>query len=179
MRLYSGAKYTLTEAIGPGQVCAVTGLTHAKPGTGLGAERDSDVPVLEPVLSYQVLLPEGADVHAALGKLHRLEEEEPQLHVVWNETLGEIHVQLMGEIQLEVLKSLLAERYGLEVGFGPGGILYKETITEAMEGVGHYEPLRHPPQAGAAAPGQRDAVCRRLPGRGAGQELAAAGADAS
>ena len=143
LRLYSGAKFTLAECIGPGQVCAVTGLTKARPGEGLGAERDSDLPVLEPVLNYQVLLPEGADVHAALGKLHRLEEEEPQLHVVWNETLGEIHVQLMGEIQLEVLKSLLAERYGLEVSFGPGGILYKETITEAMEGVGHYEPLRH------------------------------------
>ena len=143
LRLYSGVKFTLAECIGPGQVCAVTGLTKARPGEGLGAERDSDLPVLEPVLSYQVLLPEGADVHAALGKLHRLEEEEPQLHVVWNETLGEIHVQLMGEIQLEVLKSLLAERYGLEVSFGPGGILYKETITEAMEGVGHYEPLRH------------------------------------
>ena len=143
LRLYSGAKYTLTEAIGPGQVCAVTGLTKARPGEGLGAERDSDLPVLEPVLSYQVLLPEGADVHAALGKLHRLEEEEPQLHVVWNEALGEIHVQLMGEIQLEVLRSLLAERFGLTVEFGPGGILYKETITEPMEGVGHYEPLRH------------------------------------
>ena len=143
LRLYSGAKYTLTEAIGPGQVCAVTGLTKARPGEGLGAERDSDLPVLEPGLSYQVLLPEGADVHAALGKLHRLEEEEPQLHVVWNETLDEIHVQLMGEIQLEVLRSLLAERFGLEVEFGPGGILYKETITEPMEGVGHYEPLRH------------------------------------
>ena len=135
LRLYSGAKYTLAEAIGPGQVCAVTGLTKARPGEGLGAERDSDLPVLEPVLSYQVLLPEGADVHAALGKLHRLEEEEPQLHVVWNETLG--------EIQLEVLRSLLADRFGLEVEFGPGGILYKETITEPMEGVGHYEPLRH------------------------------------
>ena len=143
LRLYSGAKYALAEGIGPGQVCAVTGLTKARPGEGLGAERDGDLPVLEPVLSYQVLLPEGADVHAALGKLHRLEEEEPQLHVVWNETLGEIHVQLMGEIQLEVLKSLLAQRYGLDVSFGPGGILYKETITEAIEGVGHYEPLRH------------------------------------
>ena len=143
LRLYSGAKYTLAEAIGPGQVCAVTGLTKARPGEGLGAERDGDLPVLEPVLSYQVLLPEGADMHAALGKLRRLEEEEPQLHVVWNETLGEIHVQLMGEIQLEVLRSLLAERFGLEVEFGPGGILYKETITEPMEGVGHYEPLRH------------------------------------
>ena len=143
LRLYSGTKYTLEETIHPGQVCAVTGLTKARQGEGLGAERDSDLPVLEPVLSYQVLLPEGADVHAALGKLHRLEEEEPQLHVVWNETLDEIHVQLMGEIQLEVLRSLLAERFGLNVEFGPGGILYKETITEPMEGVGHYEPLRH------------------------------------
>ena len=143
LRLYSGAKYTLAEEVFPGQVCAVTGLTRARPGEGLGAQWDSDLPVLEPVLSYQVLLPEGADVHAALGKLHRLEEEEPQLHVVWNETLGEIHVQLMGEVQLEVLRSLLAERYGLCVEFGPGGILYKETITEPMEGVGHYEPLRH------------------------------------
>ena len=165
LRLYSGAKYTLAEAIGPGQVCAVTGLTKARPGEGLGAERDSDLPVLEPVLSYQVLLPEGADVHAALGKLHRLEEEEPQLHVVWNETLGEIHVQLMGEIQLEVLKSLLAERYGLEVSFGPGGILYKETITEAMEGVGHYEPLRHYAEV--------HLLLEPLP-RGSGLELAAA-----
>ena len=143
LRLYSGTKYTLAETVHPGQVCAVTGLTKARQGEGLGAERDSDLPVLEPVLSYQVLLPEGADVHAALGKLHRLEEEEPQLHVVWNETLGEIHVQLMGEIQLEVLRSLLAERFGLNVEFGPGGILYKETITEPIEGVGHYEPLRH------------------------------------
>ena len=143
LRLYSGTKYTLAETIHPGQVCAVTGLTKARQGEGLGAERDSDLPVLEPVLSYQVLLPEDADVHAALGKLHRLEEEEPQLHVVWNETLGEIHVQLMGEVQLEVLRSLLAERFGLNVEFGPGGILYKETITEPMEGVGHYEPLRH------------------------------------
>ncbi len=143
LRLYSGTKYTLAEQALPGQVCAVTGLTHTKPGDGLGAERDSELPVLEPVLSYQVLLPEGADVHAALGKLHRLEEEEPQLHVVWNETLAEIHVQLMGEIQIEVLKSLLKERFGLEVEFGEGGILYKETILEPMEGVGHYEPLRH------------------------------------
>ena len=143
LRLYSGTKYTLAETIHPGQVCAVTGLTKARQGEGLGAERDSDLPVLEPVLSYQVLLPKDADVHAALGKLHRLEEEEPQLHVVWNETLGEIHVQLMGEIQLEVLRSLLAERFGLNVEFGPGGILYKETITEPIEGVGHYEPLRH------------------------------------
>lgn len=143
LRLYSGAKYTLPEAVGAGQVCAVAGLTCAKPGCGLGAERDSELPVLQPVLSYQVLLPDGADKHAALAKLRRLEEEEPELHVVWNETLGEIHVQLMGEVQLEVLKSILAERCGLSAEFGAGGILYKETIAEPIEGVGHYEPLRH------------------------------------
>ena len=143
LRLYSGTKYTLAERVGPGQVCAVTGLTQCRPGQGLGAQRDSEPPALEPVLSYQVLLPEGADAHAALGKLRRLEQEDPQLHVVWNETLGQIHLQLMGEIQLEVLRTLLAQRFGLEVSFGPGGILYKETITEPIEGVGHYEPLRH------------------------------------
>ncbi len=143
LRLYSGTKYTLAERVGPGQVCAVTGLTQCRPGQGLGAQRDSEPPALEPVLSYQVLLPEGTDAHAALDKLRRLEQEDPQLHVVWNETLGQIHLQLMGEIQLEVLRTLLAQRFGLEVSFGPGGILYKETITEPIEGVGHYEPLRH------------------------------------
>lgn len=143
LRLYSGTKYILAERVGPGQVCAVTGLTQCRPGQGLGAQRDSEAPALEPVLSYQVLLPEGADAHAALDKLRRLEQEDPQLHVVWNETLGQIHLQLMGEIQLEVLRTLLAQRFGLEVSFGPGGILYKETITEPIEGVGHYEPLRH------------------------------------
>ena len=143
LRLYSGTKYTLAERVGPGQVCAVTGLTQCRPGQGLGAQRDSEPPALEPVLSYQVLLPEGTDAHAALDKLRRLEQEDPQLHVVWNETLGQIHLQLMGEIQLEVLRTLLAQRFGLEVSFSPGGILYKETITEPIEGVGHYEPLRH------------------------------------
>ena len=143
LRLYSGTKYTLAERVGPGQVCAVTGLTQCRPGQGLGAQRDSEPPALEPVLSYQVLLPEGTDAHATLDKLRRLEQEDPQLHVVWNETLGQIHLQLMGEIQLEVLRTLLAQRFGLEVSFGPGGILYKETITEPIEGVGHYEPLRH------------------------------------
>ena len=143
LRLYSGAKYTLTEVIGPGQVCAVTGLTHAKPGTGLGAERDSDVPVLEPVLSYQVLLPEGADVHAALGKLHRLEEEEPQLHVLWQEEKREIHMQVMGQVQMEILKNILWERFGLEAEFDAGSIVYKETLAEPVEGIGHFEPLRH------------------------------------
>ncbi len=143
LRLYSGAKYTLANEVCPGQVCAVTGLAGAKPGEGLGAERDAGDPLLEPVLTYQVLLPEGADVHAALASLRRIEEEVPELHVVWDEQLNQIHIRLMGEIQLEVLQSLLARRFGLEVSFGEGGILYKETIAEPVEGVGHYEPLRH------------------------------------
>ena len=143
LRLYSGAKYTLANEVYPGQVCAVTGLAGAKPGEGLGAERDAGDPLLEPVLAYQVLLPEGADVHAALASLRRIEEEVPELHVVWDEQLSQIHIRLMGEIQLEVLQSLLARRFGLEVSFGEGGILYKETIAEPVEGVGHYEPLRH------------------------------------
>lgn len=143
LRLYSGAKYTLANEVYPGQVCAVTGLAGAKPGEGLGAERDAGDPLLEPVLTYQVLLPEGADVHAALASLRRIEEEVPELHVVWDEQLSQIHIRLMGEIQLEVLQSLLARRFGLEVSFGEGGILYKETIAEPVEGVGHYEPLRH------------------------------------
>ena len=143
LRLYSGAKYTLANEVCPGQVCAVTGLVGAKPGEGLGAERDAGDPLLEPVLTYQVLLPEGADVHAALASLRRIEEEVPELHVVWDEQLSQIHIRLMGEIQLEVLQSLLARRFGLEVSFGEGGILYKETIAEPVEGVGHYEPLRH------------------------------------
>ena len=143
LRLYSGAKYTLANEVCPGQVCAVTGLAGAKPGEGLGAERDAGDPLLEPVLAYQVLLPEGADVHAALASLRRIEEEVPELHVVWDEQLNQIHIRLMGEIQLEVLQSLLARRFGLEVSFGEGGILYKETIAEPVEGVGHYEPLRH------------------------------------
>jgi translation elongation factor EF-G/predicted RNA-binding protein with PIN domain len=143
LRLYSGTKYTLAEQLLPGMVCAVTGLTHASAGEGLGAETDSDLPALEPVLNYQVQPAEGVDTHAVLSALRKLEEEEPQLHVVWNETLGEIHVQLMGEVQLEILQSILAERYGLPVTFGQGGILYKETIADTVEGVGHYEPLRH------------------------------------
>ena len=143
LRLYSGARYTLASQVLPGQVCAVTGLADAKPGEGLGAERDAGSPMLEPVLTYQVLLPEGADVHTALAQLRRIQEEVPELHVVWDEALGQIHLRLMGEIQLEVLQSMLARRFGLEVSFGEGGILYKETIAEPVEGVGHYEPLRH------------------------------------
>ena len=167
LRLYSGAKYTLAGEVLPGQVCAVTGLADAKPGEGLGAEWDAGDPLLEPVLTYQVLLPEGTDVHTALAQLRRIEEEVPELHVVWDETLGQIHVRLMGEIQLEVLQSLLSRRFGLDVSFGEGGILYKETIAESVEGVGHYEPLRHyaevhlkleplPPGSGI----QYDADCR-------------------
>ena len=143
LRLYSGAKYTLANEVYPSQVCAVTGLTSARPGEGLGAERDAGDPLLEPVLTYQVILPEGADVPAALASLRRIEEEVPELHVVWDEALGQIHIRLMGEIQLEVLQSLLSRRFGLDVTFGEGGILYKETIAQPVEGVGHYEPLRH------------------------------------
>ena len=143
LRLYSGAKFTLAECIGPGQVCAVTGLTKARPGEGLGAERDSDLPVLEPVLTYRIELPPDCDVHQMLGKLRQLEEEIPELHIVWNERLAEIHAQVMGEVQIEILKSLIHERFGEWVEFGAGNIVYKETIRSAVEGVGHFEPLRH------------------------------------
>ena len=112
-------------------------------GRAWGRSGTPGTPLLEPVLTYQVILPEGADVHTALANLRKIEEEVPELHVVWDETLGQIHVRLMGEIQLEVLQSMLSRRFGLDVTFGEGGILYKETITEPVEGVGHYEPLRH------------------------------------
>ena len=135
------------------------------------------------MLSYQVLLPERADVHAALGKLHRLEEEEPQLHVVWNETLGEIHVQLMGEVQLEVLQRLIAQRFGMEVQFDAGQITYKETIAAPVEGVGHYEPLCHYAEVHLLLEplpqGEWATVPDKLPGGRSGSELAAAGADPS
>ena len=143
LRLYSGARYRLVSESEPGTVVAVTGPTHTRPGQGLGAAADGGAPLLEPVLNYKVLLPEGADPHAALRALRTLEEEDPQLHVVWQAALGEIHVQLMGEVQLEILQSLLKTRFGLSAGFGEGGILYKESITEPVAGVGHYEPLRH------------------------------------
>ena len=143
LRLYSGEKYQMTDFVPAGSVCAVTGLTKTKPGDALGLEPESPEPVLEPVLTYQLILPEGADVHVTLRKLRQLEEEDPQLHIVWNERLQEIHIQLMGEIQLEILKSLIAERFGLEVSFGTGNIVYKETIAAPVEGIGHFEPLRH------------------------------------
>ena len=124
-------------------VCAVTGLSRTCPGEGLGAESASEAPVLEPVLSYQLLLPEGCDPHAAMGKLTQLEEEDPQLHLVWDEGTRQIRVQLMGEIQLEVLQRVIAERFGWQVAFGEGSIVYKETIASTVEGIGHFEPLRH------------------------------------
>lgn len=143
IRIYSGEKYELIQEAGTGMVCAVTGLSFTYPGEGLGAEAESEAPMLEPVLNYQVLLPEGCDVHTMLGNLRQLEEEDPMLRIVWNEELGEIHVQLMGEIQIQILKSLIKERFGVSVEFDAGNIVYKETIGKTAEGVGHFEPLRH------------------------------------
>ena len=143
IRIYSGDKYEMVQEAEKGCICAVTGLTRTYSGQGLGMQQGSSAPVLEPVLNYRVELPEGADPHYALLALRTLEDEDPQLHVVWNAALGEIHLQLMGEIQLEILQSVLQSRFGLEVAFGEGGILYKETISAPVEGVGHYEPLRH------------------------------------
>ena len=143
IRIYSGAKYFTADEAEAGTVCAVTGLSRTFSGEGLGAESASGKPVLEPVLTYQVLLPDGCDTHGALLKLTELAEEDPQLGIVWNELLREIHLQLMGEVQLEVLKRLIVERFGLHVEFGPGNIVYRETITAPVEGVGHFEPLRH------------------------------------
>ncbi len=143
IRVYSGAKAEMVSEAEAGMICAVTGLTETKPGQGLGAESESDLPLLEPVLTYRVALPEDCDVHKMLQCLRQLEEEEPQLHIVWNETLGEIHVQVMGQVQMEVLKSLAEERFGVDISFDAGNIVYKETIAGPVEGVGHFEPLRH------------------------------------
>ena len=143
IRIYSGEKYTMVSEVKAGTVCAVTGLTATYPGQGLGSEQTSDMPVLEPVLSYRIGLPEEVNVHQALLQLRQLEEEEPLLHIVWNGTLGEIYAQVMGEVQIEILKSLIKERFGMGVTFDEGNIVYKETILEPVEGVGHFEPLRH------------------------------------
>ena len=143
IRVYSGAKAEMVSEAEAGMICAVTGLTETKPGQGLGAESESELPLLEPVLTYRVKLPEDCDVHKMLQCLRQLEEEEPQLHIVWNETLGEIHVQVMGQVQMEVLKSLAEERFGVDISFDAGNIVYKETIAGPVEGVGHFEPLRH------------------------------------
>ena len=143
LRLYSGAKFTPADTVCAGGVCAVTGLTHTRPGMGLGSEGGDTLPILEPVLTYQLILPEGCDPHVAMGKLTQLEEEDPQLHIVWNQLLRQIHIQLMGQVQLEVLRKVIAQRFGMEVEFGPGSIVYKETISDTVEGIGHFEPLRH------------------------------------
>lgn len=143
IRIYSGEKYDAVQEVRAGRVCAVTGLTKTYPGEGLGAEPPSEGPVLTPVLNYQLILPEGCDTHGMLLKLRQLEEEDPELHIVWNEELGEIHAQLMGEVQTEILQSMIRERFQTEVTFGPGNIVYKETIKRPAEGVGHFEPLRH------------------------------------
>lgn len=143
IRIYSGAKYEAVQSAAAGRVCAVTGPVSTYPGQGLGAEKELDMFILEPVLTYQIQLPEDCDVHQMLLNLKQLEEEEPQLHIVWEEQLGEIHAQLMGEVQTEVLKSMIWERFKVRVEFGEGNIVYKETIEEPVEGVGHFEPLRH------------------------------------
>ena len=143
LRLYSGARFKLISSAAPGTVCAVTGLDESYAGEGLGFEPDAVSPALEPVLRYCVLLPPGCDEHSALRQLRELEQEDPLLRVVWDERLGVPLLQLMGEVQLEVLQSLIERRFGLRVGFDEGGILYKETVSARVEGVGHYEPLRH------------------------------------
>lgn len=143
IRIYSGAKYETANEVQAGTVCAVTGLSKTYPGEGLGIEAESRMPILEPVLTYQVQLPPDCNVHTMLTKLKQLEEEEPQLHIIWNEQLQEIHAQLMGEVQIEILTNLIHERFGVWVEFGTGNIVYKETIEEPVEGVGHFEPLRH------------------------------------
>ena len=143
IRIYSGAKFRTADEVPAGAVCAVTGLNSSRAGDGLGTEINAEAPLLSPVFTYQVILPAGADPVQALRKLRILEEEDPQLQVVWNAEKREIHVRLMGEVQLEILRRLLRDRFQLEVSFSEGSILYRETIANTVEGVGHYEPLRH------------------------------------
>jgi len=143
IRFYSGVQYRTENEAFAGEVCAITGLEATYAGQGLGVEESLEQPVLAPVLTYQLLLPVGAEPHVVYRKLMQLEEEEPLLHLVWEEQTKEIRAQVMGEVQIEVLKNMIKERLGLEVSFGTGCIVYKETIAEAVEGVGHYEPLRH------------------------------------
>lgn len=143
IRVYSGNKYEVQEEAPAGTVCAVTGLKNSKAGQGLGIERNAETALLEPVLSYRLLAPQEISITEALGQLRQLEEEDPMLHLVWDEALREMHVQIMGQIQLEVLAGTIEERFGWMPEFSEGSILYKETIEEPILGVGHYEPLRH------------------------------------
>lgn len=143
IRIYSGAGFEAVKEAPAGSVCAVTGLTRTHAGQGLGIEQTSGEPLLIPVLNYEIQLPEECDVHQMFLKLRQLEEEEPELHIVWNPQLNEIHAQVMGEVQIEILKNMIQERFGISVEFGSGNIVYKETIEEPVEGTGHFEPLRH------------------------------------
>ncbi len=143
IRIYSGSKFQPVDMVEAGSICALTGLSRTQCGAGLGAAMPSLQPMLEPVLTYRLTPPEDVDAVTMLEKLHLLEEEDPQLHVIWNSRLGEIHIQIMGAVQLEVLTRLIDERFGMQVQFDKGSIAYKETIAAAVEGVGHYEPLRH------------------------------------
>ena len=143
IRIYSGAKYETAECVRAGQVCAVLGLSASFPGQGLGAQAGGSAAVVEPVMSYSVLLPPGADARVVFPKLLLLQEEDPQLHIVWNERARGISVQLMGKVQAEVFKSLVSERFGVDVALDAGHIMYRETIAAKVEGVGHFEPLRH------------------------------------
>lgn len=143
IRIYSGSQFQTVDAVDAGTVCAVTGLDHTRCGEGLGTEFSSELPILEPVLTYQIQLPEGCDAHQIIGKLRQLEEEEPHLHILWDESSGEIHAQLMGEVEIEILKSLIKERFHVDVSFTSGSIVYKETISAPVPGMGHFEPLRH------------------------------------
>ena len=143
IRIYSGEKFEAVQEAEAGRVCAVTGLEQTHPGQGLGTEPESELPVLEPVLTYRLILPDDCNVHTMLQNLRMLEEEEPELHIVWDEKSAEIHIQLMGDVQIEILQRMIKERYGVLVQFGEGSIVYKETITAPVEGVGHFEPLRH------------------------------------
>lgn len=143
IRIYSGEKFEITDVVESGCICAVTGLNYTRSGEGLGIEKKILYPLLEPVLGYRILLPEGMDAAVMIPKLRQLEEEEPQLHILWDELNQELTVQIMGQVQTEILKSLIMERFGVAVDFGEGNIIYKETIANPVEGVGHFEPLRH------------------------------------
>ena len=143
LRFYSGNSYEMKETAIAGQICAVTGLSKTYAGEALGAEREDTVSVLEPVLTYRLELPENENMHQAYEKIQLLAQEDPGLHLEWKEKLGEIHIKVMGDIQIEVLKQVIRERFGMEVEFGSGHIVYKETIENIVEGVGHFEPLRH------------------------------------
>lgn len=143
IRLYSGAKFEALKEAEPGMIVAVTGISDTRPGQVFGSASESSLPLLEPVLTYRILLPFGTDSHTMLKNMRMLEEEDPQLHIVWDETLGEIQAQVMGDVRMEILKSQVKDRFGVEIGFGEGNIVYKETIAKTVEGVGHFEPLRH------------------------------------